>query len=76
MGIKACDRRGCARIMCDICVCGMYYLCQECAEEFKSQVGNDKLLLFQMKNSFNAFIATDKQRSGEMTAEQFLTGNY
>ena len=35
MGVMACDRRDCERIMCDTCIDGTWYICRECQEEFK-----------------------------------------
>ncbi|WP_273209000.1 hypothetical protein [Marinobacter subterrani] len=40
MGIKACDRNGCDRIMCDNYSDQFGYLCFECMTELQSKAGN------------------------------------
>jgi len=35
MGVKACSRKNCENIMCDICIDGKWYLCRTCFEELK-----------------------------------------
>lgn len=63
MGVLACDRNKCENVMCDTCIAGSYYICDECIEEFKDQVRNSDLNLThegEIEREIIKFIATDK----------------
>lgn len=72
MGVMACDRNSCSNIMCDICIAGRWYVCDECAAEFAQRnPGNIPDITYR----FEDFMATKKspyQRDRPGTAEEFF----
>lgn len=40
MSVLACDKKGCENIMCDTCIDGKYYICNNCKEDFKEWLSN------------------------------------
>lgn len=76
MGVMACDRTDCENIMCDICIAGRYYVCRDCAHEFKELCGEEPQLKSKIGEQFVQFMATPKSpfdgANDECTVDEFL----
>jgi hypothetical protein len=59
MGVLACDRAGCENIMCDILVDNQY-VCNKCANEFRSLMGDGSTTLREMGLAFDSFMDSKK----------------
>lgn len=70
MGVKACSRKECDNIMCDIYIPEIGYICHECKNEFKDYLKTiDKTYTWEgsIKRALIAFMETykDKYLKGE-----------
>lgn len=77
MSVMQCDRVDCDNIMCDLCIEGRWYVCNECAAEFRAIAGEEKKLKAEIGREFARFMTTPKYSSngGEScTAYEFLYG--
>lgn len=64
MGVMACSRRDCSRVMCDTYVDNIGYICNDCKEEFTDMqehvYGNTERTEKQIKEDLKRFMETDK----------------
>lgn len=67
MGVLACDRNDCENIMCNTCINGEYYICNECEQEFKDYL-RSKNIFSPTKNELmgelHGFMKTPKMYKG------------
>lgn len=78
MGVISCDRKDCENVMCDITVANKN-VCNECADEFMTLMGNEPKTPSDMGREFINFMKSPKpeyRTSGvELTAQQFFDQN-
>lgn len=67
MSVLSCDKRGCSNIMCDTCVCGQYYICNDCKEDFKKWLTKQSPLYLHSNefiyDKFKEFMDIEKEYS-------------
>ena len=74
MGVLACDRNGCTNVMCDMFVDEMY-VCNECAAEFREQVGGEAKPIRELSEAFLKFMRSGKPMHSDnriITVDEFL----
>lgn len=74
MSVLACDRRGCNNVMCNRLV-EERYICEECATEFREQIGEASIPIREMSKAFNAFMDGEKSvytKNVDVTVDQCL----
>ena len=67
MGVMACDRTDCERIMCNTCINGEYYICNECEDEFKNYLkkkGITSSSKRELMEELHIFMKTPKTYNG------------
>ena len=64
MGVMACSRRSCERIMCDTYISSIGYICEDCQEEFKNYMANKHIdteyTEHEIVHELTEFMDTDK----------------
>lgn len=81
MSVLACDRKDCKNIMCDVCINGSYYVCNDCEQEFKEYLVKENLnptTEGEIYREFEKFMATSKDTytQGEpISVEDFFNKN-
>lgn len=61
MGVMSCSRTACDNIMCDTCVVGVGYVCNDCQNEFKeclSKEGINATTEGEIRIALDKFMAT------------------
>lgn len=78
MSVLSCSRPDCPNIMCDYCVDGIGYVCDECQREFREYLETEGLnpqTEGEIKRELQKFMATDKskyEKGKEMTVNEFF----
>ena len=65
MSVLSCSRPDCPNIMCDYCVDGIGYVCDECQREFREYLETEGLnpqTEGEIKRELQKFMATDKSK--------------
>jgi hypothetical protein len=73
MSVLACERVGCENIMCDHMIRG-YYLCNDCIDEFKMLVGDEKMTEYEFNNKFSDFMSgyLFTERDRKISVDEFI----
>ena len=76
MSVLYCDKRGCTNIMCDTCVSGEYYICNDCIEDFKKWLTTQSPLYLDSRefiyDKFKEFMSIEKEYSNNINVDDVI----
>ena len=81
MGVLACSRKDCSKVMCDTYIPGVGYVCNECEREFKeyiSTLDNPPTNERDIVGVLSLFMATDKgkfTKGADVTVDEFFNSH-